>query len=555
MSGADCKGGGTICDGGKREGAKGSGCGKATTAKSLQNEYADALLVQLNKFRKNEQFTDVCLICGDVRITAHRMLLAAASPYFQAMFGGNFPESSQKEVHIHEMDPRCLELAVDFIYTGHIDNFFDCVQQLLETAAFLQLEHLLDLCTRYMCAQLDADNCLGFKLFAEKLNNFPLLDSACQYIISHFKEVVLSEEFLEMSYHELSNILTNDALYVHSDDAVLCGLTRWAEHRPTERIPNLMPLLRYIHPACVTAETVRSLHILKENEESEKWVSDVLQSADTMEWQIFVLDKMGRTPDLQRYNLTFNESTPLQPLPRPAFAVSLTAHKNILYAQGGSVGRSTRDSFYYNIYRDQWHKLHRLLMERSHHRSVVLHSCLYALGGNTLQGATCSVECLNLVTNKATFRENMLAKRNAMGAVVCENTLYVMGGETDHRSLYSVERLDPRAGQWHEMPPMREVNSYCSSAAIGTYIYCCEGLGSCMERLDLRANRWDVINFWEEREFYEIFAVDEKLYSVSGDSISCYDETENKWQCAFKFPETREWDTAIGLQMVSFLKV
>lgn len=218
---------------------------------------------------------------------------------------------------------------------------------------------------------------------------------------------------------QLSNILANDALYVHSDDAVLCGLTRWAEHRPTERTANLAPLLRYIHPACVTAEVARSLPILKQSAESQSWLHDVLHSADSMEWNIFVLDKMGRKPDLQRFNLAFDEATQLQPLPRPAFAVSLTAHKNILYAQGGSVGRSTRESFYYNIYRDQWHELHPLLMERSHHRSVILNGCLYALGGNTLQGATCSVECLNLITNKATFRENMLAKRNAMGAVVC----------------------------------------------------------------------------------------------------------------------------------------
>lgn len=136
-----------------------------------------------------------------------------------------------------------------------------------------------------------------------------------------------------------------------------------------------------------------------------------------------------------------------------------------------------------------------------------------------------------------------------------DNTLYVMGGETDHRSLYSVERYDPRVGQWQEMPVMREVNSYCSSAAIGSNIYCCEGLGSCMERFDLRANRWDVINFWEEREFYEIFAVDNKLYSVSGEAIAHYDDMENKWLCEFKFAESREWDTATGLQMVNYLSL
>lgn len=133
-----------------------------------------------------------------------------------------------------------------------------------------------------------------------------------------------------------------------------------------------------------------------------------------------------------------------------------------------------------------------------------------------------------------------------------DQAIYVMGGETDHRSLYTAERFDPRMGYWMELPTMHQVNSYCSSALINNSIYCCEGLGSCMERFDIRANRWEVIDFWEEREFYEIFAVNGNLFSVSGEEISLFDMDIKRWHTAYKFSETHDWDTAVGLQMVSY---
>lgn len=74
-----------------------------------------------------------------------------------------------------------------------------------------------------------------------------------------------------------------------------------------------------------------------------------------------------------------------------------------------------------------------------------------------------------------------------------------MGGETDNKSLFTMERYDPREGMWQELPQLNVVNSYCTSAAINNYIYCCEGLGNSMERFDIRAGKWDVIRFSNER--------------------------------------------------------
>ncbi|KAM7362050.1 kelch-like protein 3 [Cochliomyia hominivorax] len=511
------------------------------------------LLQQLNEFRKNEQFTDVRLVGNDgTRISAHRNILAAASPFFMAMFSGHFPESDQAEIELPEIDTHCLKLVVEFIYTGLCEINDEYVQQLLQTASFLQLDHLSDMCGEHMGELLDPENCLGFKHFAEKQNNQFLLEMSKDYIITHFQEVVQCEEFYEMSYEELVPILSNNELFMHSDDTILKGIVRWAEYKPDTRLAYLPQLLRFIHPMCVTAEVTRSLKTLTEQPDCQQWLSEVEHYEGSLEWRIFLVDKMGRNPETFRYDLHTDTMLPLKAPPRAAFAISLAAHKNILYMQGGSIGRSTKNSYYYNIYRDQWYDLTPMIMRRSHHRSLISNDCLYAIGGNSSSGITNTVEYLNLVTNKTEFCKPMLVQRSSMGAVVYENMFYVMGGEEEVRSWNCLERYDPRENEWHALRPMNDIKGYCSSAQVGSYIYCCEGLGMCMERYDVRANKWEIIEFGEEREFYEIFTVDNQLYCTCGEFIARYDMAEGRWIVVHRFPFTRDWDYAVAMPMVNY---
>lgn len=52
------------------------------------------------------------------RIPAHRVILAAASDYFAAMFGNELKEASEAEVWIRDVEPDALETLVDYIYSG-----------------------------------------------------------------------------------------------------------------------------------------------------------------------------------------------------------------------------------------------------------------------------------------------------------------------------------------------------------------------------------------------------------------------------------------------------
>ncbi|XP_055848422.1 kelch-like protein 28 isoform X1 [Episyrphus balteatus] len=517
----------------------------------LNCHHSDDILLRLNELRNDSQLCDIILVAGDEKFNAHRNVLSAASLYFLAMFSGYFPESDKKEIVLNDMEPDCLKLILDYIYTGHLVVNHANVQNLLATASFLQIDWIEERCCDFIVKALDANNCLGVKKFGENHSLPRLEEYASEYVLKHFQEVTRSDEFLSIPFDEFHKILENPELYIYDEEALLRSIIKWIDHNPAERQQHLTQLVTKLHPACVSNKLVQSINMLHDDKDCRDWVDSVSQSIDKMQWNIFVLDKMGRQPDFGKYDMTTGNMIPLSPFPLEAFALSFASQKHFLYVQGGCVGRSRRTCFYYNVYKNKWFSMPSMKEQRSHHRSLILDSFLYAMGGNGSKVTHRSVECMDLETGTTMLVEPMLSPRSSMGAVVCEQSLYVMGGETDQKSLSSVEMFDPRVGIWQSMPRLNVVNSYCTSAVTDNYIYCCEGLGSSMERFDLRSREWEMIEFTSEREFFEIFSIGNDVYSISSEEIARYYPAGNRWENIFYYPFTREWDTALAVELVN----
>lgn len=84
----------------------------------------------------NENMVDVTLACEGENMKAHKMVLAACSPYFQSLFSSN----PCKHPIVILKDVRFLDLKaiIDFMYKGEVNVGQDQLSGLLKTAETLK---------------------------------------------------------------------------------------------------------------------------------------------------------------------------------------------------------------------------------------------------------------------------------------------------------------------------------------------------------------------------------------------------------------------------------
>lgn len=89
--------------------------------------------------RSHHMLTDVVLEVGSELFHAHKVVLAAASPYFKAMFTGGLRECEMSRVKLQGVCPTSMGVLVKFMYTGTINVSELTVCQLLPAATMFQV--------------------------------------------------------------------------------------------------------------------------------------------------------------------------------------------------------------------------------------------------------------------------------------------------------------------------------------------------------------------------------------------------------------------------------
>lgn len=63
---------------------------------------------------------DITVRIGSKILTAHKLVLASNSDYFEKMFTGSFIESNAEEITLNEIDSNAVELLIDYMYTSEL---------------------------------------------------------------------------------------------------------------------------------------------------------------------------------------------------------------------------------------------------------------------------------------------------------------------------------------------------------------------------------------------------------------------------------------------------
>ena len=195
----------------------------------MQMSVAPALLSSYLQSLTDE-FSDVILECDGYKFRSHKVILAAHSKYFSALFGDNFEDgdnASPPVFHLEEVTKAGLEQILNLIYCRPVVLDMSMVWQVLKDADFLLLDQITGQCSEFISSNLKVTNCLTVFGLLEKLN-FPKLRSHVEeFILDNFSLLEGADEFMALSPSDLVRWLKDDRLVVNKEEDLWRLVMSW----------------------------------------------------------------------------------------------------------------------------------------------------------------------------------------------------------------------------------------------------------------------------------------------------------------------------------------
>ncbi|XP_020627829.1 kelch-like protein 5 isoform X3 [Orbicella faveolata] len=206
--------------------------------------HSEILLSKCAQFRDDGQFIDVRLKVREDIFPAHRIVLAANSDYFYAMFTDGMKESSQEVIELKDesISPDAFKIVMDSIYAGDICVNEENVFEVLAAADHLQVTTVVQQCCDFLKREfiqlrLDLHNYCLLSTVADRHSLRDLQEAAENKMASMYVDVCESEEFLSnVSGDQLFSLLSRDDLSAPSETFIFKSVMQWIKHKKEERM-------------------------------------------------------------------------------------------------------------------------------------------------------------------------------------------------------------------------------------------------------------------------------------------------------------------------------
>ena len=169
----------------------------------------DHVLKGLDELRNQAVLCDVHLVAEGAKFPAHRVVLATASPYFQAMFTGGFKENQMDEIKLNYMSSEGLKCVLDTIYTGELSLSEENVCDVLPVASQLQLNEIVENCEGFFTRNICTHKCLSFLSAAEKYDLQKAVNKCNKFVLNNFDVISQMAEFKNLSKELLCTYMSN----------------------------------------------------------------------------------------------------------------------------------------------------------------------------------------------------------------------------------------------------------------------------------------------------------------------------------------------------------
>ncbi|CAB3401382.1 unnamed protein product [Caenorhabditis bovis] len=554
---------------------------------NVSDAFFKKIYKNFNDLRSKCQLCDTVLIVENRRLSAHKVVLAAAIPYFNGMFTCHMIEEKLTEISLPYMQYDVVEKLVNFVYTGELAITTNNVQSLMMGASFFQLMQVVKECSRFLVQRLHHTNCLSIYEFF-KLMGAPkwAITKAVSHVIKYFLVVSRDEEFLKTPLETILDLLSYDGLYVDSEEDVFLVAINWLEadesrHGDAAKVLSRLrlPLLR----PCFLADMAEH-PILKNDPECQKQIElvreamlhperrkllpphlSVERTCYNVPSMIVVLGGLmpaeGSKSSVEIFEPSEKMWKAVKEMVTLRSRIGVAVHKRQVYTIGGFDGQdrlTVVEVFDYDT--STWFSLPPLKHKRSALGAAFLEKKLYVCGGYDGIESLRSVEVYDLEQGYWKDGVDMYKQRSAAGVAVLHGELYVCGGHDGFQVSNSVEKYNPILDKWIPIPGMKVERARLGAATYKGKLYVAGGFNGneflrSVEVYDPRTGSWSFVESMKmKRSRVALVANVDGLYAIGGFdgstnlcSVEKYDVEKDTWTIE---PSMATHEGGVGVGMI-----
>jgi hypothetical protein len=420
--------------------------------------------------------------CGGELFEMHASVVTCGSEYFRAMLEHAMAESGSRAFEMHEMQPRVLERVVEWLYSGELGDMSDVDEglALLEGSRFLGVERMEAQCSAWVCAHVEASNCVAVWAKASRLGCDAVAERALSVVGRRLASVAREAEFLGLPREALLELVWSEGLGVRSEQVVYEAVMGWVRHDAASRKGWLGEVLGAVRMGLLSPaylkDTVGVDPLVMGSSEVLRMLAEAHRYSRLTGAERAAAERDG---GLRKRN--------------HASGFELVVVGGTDAGMGNSAVSSAE---WYDSSMEQWQALPEMHVARHSCAAVCIEGNVHVLGGYADISPLKSAEMYDASAGQWQAFPDMSVARWGCAAVCIEGNVYVVGGSSDGgSSLKSAEMYDGSAGQWRALPDMRLAREGCAAVCIEGNVYVVGGSDggtthASVECYDPVANEW-----------------------------------------------------------------
>ena len=270
---------------------------------------------------------------------------------------------------------------------------------------------------------------LGIYIFADAHSCIQLRDAAELFILENFRDIVSSEEFLQLPLNVLLRFLQHDDLHIEAEYEVLDAALHWLDSDAAGRRRSTYDVMATVRltliPLSVCERSIAACRDLGIKFAAQKLVRDVHTVSNR---QACITDQPRRHT-------------------RQTVYIVGGYSRDVGARWSDSTTLSRVDGF--ETYLRVWGSVPALSSSRSGVVIVTLNGALYAIGGESDSLISDCVECFDpVIGNRWNTVKSLTVPRCSAGACAVDERIYVFGGWIGAEIGKSVEFYDAQRKNW-----------------------------------------------------------------------------------------------------------